>query len=634
MKYERNNLNVVFDIKNFKLPEKNSLELIKILKNELNIYNLLQIKRSQDEINNLCSIIALYSMNYTKYEYLFDLRNSISKRSLMILLIVYSKYSCEKLTSEIINFIFEQININDSDDIFFIKFILKKLKNSCDNIPIDFFYIQTELDLDIIQTKKILSVQYYGYIKQELAKGNCNVKGFELVIQKYKRNFKRLLDNVIYSKTGFISLPEFDYSDFLDLKEITKLIISNCNNNCFEKAYNLIMLLPESKEVKNFFIQKEENINALKTLANNLSIEKATKLCEIFYIKDLIPFEQKQSYYYSSINEFAYLQIDRGSIIQSSMRNFEDKNINKKIIKIEYQFELGIDGGGLSKDWFSSVSKVLNDLRIFKEVPNGDSLTLSDYKDENVLRFVGQFIGAAFNNNICIGMRLSSFIWKQLIEEEITLDDMNQYDSKIYLSLKWIEWNNVDELDETFVDSNNDELCENGRNVKLTNNNKDKYIKLMVNRILFGKNKKSFEIISKGFKEVVDFNKIKMFNSDEIKNIIIGKLYIDVDDWKENSYYEYEYDYYIDSFFSFVSNWSEEEKQLLLKFVTGLSVVPICGFKELDNLGGIFNIQICEISFPKAATCTNTLFIPYLDDINELESRLLTAIRNEEFGFS
>ena len=85
------------------------------------------------------------------------------------------------------------------------------------------------------------------------------------------------------------------------------------------------------------------------------------------------------------------------------------------------------------------------------------------------------------------------------MNEKITLEDMNDYDSEIYRSLKWISENDVNDLMMTFVDTNDEELCENGKNIELTNENKDKFIDLMIVKKLIKQNKEAIDSIIKGF---------------------------------------------------------------------------------------------------------------------------------------
>ena len=78
-------------------------------------------------------------------------------------------------------------------------------------------------------------------------------------------------------------------------------------------------------------------------------------------------------------------------------------------------------------------------------------------------------------------------------------------------------------------------------------------------------------------------------------------------------------------FWKVVENFSELEKQQLLKFVTSCSRPPLLGFKDLFP-------QFCVMSggkddrLPSASTCMNLLKLPVFPDIETLRSKLKYAV--------
>lgn len=347
------------------------------------------------------------------------------------------------------------------------------------------------------------------------------------------------------------------------------------------------------------------------------------------------------------------LKITRKNILWDSINELEINEFDTKTMQILYIDEEGRDLGGLIKDWLTSITNAIIETGTFKIVPSGNYLTIDEKSADNeVLKFTGKVIAIAVNNNFNANIKLTLFMWKLLLNERITIEDMEEYDHYIYQSLNWISINDVTNMDETFVDQNDEELMKNGRNIKLTNENKNEYVKLMLKKKFIGNNEKLFKLFKKGFDETVDKKCIKRYNAKQLREEINGTEIIDLDDWKENTkkYYHYtndsnEYDedyyneenddieYYIDLFFNVISNWSNEKLQKLLKFITGSSVVPIKGFEYLD--GGLFNIQISNDSsrLPEAHTCFNTLVLPR-NNARQLEKKLLMAIEVVDFGIS
>lgn len=112
------------------------------------------------------------------------------------------------------------------------------------------------------------------------------------------------------------------------------------------------------------------------------------------------------------------------------------------------------------------------------------------------------------------------------MNEKITIEDMKEFDPLVYQSLKWIFENN-DIIDDFFVDRNDKPLITNGRNIKLIDENKKEYIKLMLKHMFLGSNTKLFEYMVNGFKKTVDENKLKNYDAQKLRDNINGEQYID-----------------------------------------------------------------------------------------------------------
>jgi len=83
-------------------------------------------------------------------------------------------------------------------------------------------------------------------------------------------------------------------------------------------------------------------------------------------------------------------------------------------------------------------------------------------------------------------------------------------------------------------------------------------------------------------------------------------------------------------FWSVVESLTEEEKRMLLKFVTSRSRTPLFGFKNL-----IPNFAIHpsgQERLPTASTCLNLLKLPPIQDFDLLKDKLICAITSDS-GF-
>ncbi|KAJ1960155.1 Ubiquitin-protein ligase E3C, partial [Dimargaris xerosporica] len=107
---------------------------------------------------------------------------------------------------------------------------------------------------------------------------------------------------------------------------------------------------------------------------------------------------------------------------------------------------------------------------------------------------------------------------------------------------------------------------------------------------------------------------------------------IDVDDLQQNTRYIGHYSAQhpvIERFWRVVRQFSEEEKRLLLKFVTSCSRPPLLGFKELHPSVAIQSSGSESDRLPSASTCLNLLKLPEFPTDDLMKSKLLYAVKAE-----
>lgn len=336
-------------------------------------------------------------------------------------------------------------------------------------------------------------------------------------------------------------------------------------------------------------------------------------------------------------DEFIYISVNRDNIIFDTFYRFEDMNIKRKRVNITYEEENGCDDGGLFRDWVSTISKEIIDTGAIIPTPDGEYYMINEnYDDIDIFKLIGQVLGVSFNNRQSSDMKLMSAIWKFIFDEKLDINDMREYDNDIYNSLKNIMQNDVSDMYLTFVDSNGDELCYDGCNKDVTNNNKDEYIDLLIQKKLIGDHDK-INAIKEGFESAVYISDVIYFGWEDIRDFINGQDCVDVDDWRENCIYSSDDEGEVDFFFDVISDFDDEKLKKLLKFITGTSVVPVEGFKYFDKLGGKIRIKFTDSSiqsFPISHTCYNQIELPRYESYLMLKEKLLSAIEVEDFGFS
>ena len=498
----------------------------------------------------------------------------------------------------------------------------------------DFLYIASiKLNVDL---KKVTNTRY-SYTKRLISKGFFKENENKQLIEANKEDFINFIEKYVYLSKGDRKLTAiiiFQKYSNNDNKKI-ELIMCLIDKSYYDLAADSLIELTPTTEIINI-LKDEKIITKIKSLLSNIKIQKAACIFEKFNLKEFIDFGTKIKIFLNfSLSKCKY-EINRKRLLEESMNLLIQKDMKKVLIRIHYISEKGQDEGGLAKDWFTNVSDEIIKTNAFITTPNGTSLTFNPICDNQLMyEFIGKFIALTITNKKIIGLKLSSFIWKKIMNEKITLEDMNDYDSEIYRSLKWISENDVNDLMMTFVDTNDEELCENGKNIELTNENKDKFINLMIVKKLIKQNKEAIDCIIKGFRSIMDLDNINKFKPEEIKELVNGKENIDIEDWKENTKHNNKEKY--DEFFEIISKWSQANLKKLLKFVTGLPIVPFEGFRYWTKYEQSFTLNFTEKSLnrlPISHTCFNKIDIPIYQSKEIFESKLLYAIDCNDFGIA
>lgn len=643
LSYECRRINVKFDIRNIQLPKEINVHVNKLICYQLYLRDLLEYPTESNEIKNLCSLVYILYVNETSLESILEYANLIDYKSFFILILVLSNYLDFTIPDSIINSTTKYIHSNKINDFLFIKYYFSLLKsksklNFDPNMLKDFLYVTPKslykkVNFSILET----NAAFYGIVKKSLMNGMLFVSKETIMNNEdMKRYLKKLIcfsDKNIKKKLIF----DFEY-DLSNIDNFIEVFSYYVDEGEYSKIIDLMEKCNPTKELV-YKLKTQSMTNKIKKMFKNIQLINCDyETLAKFEIQSLFNLNEKYNIFFSKELSEIKIKVSRKSILNDSINAINRINMENKKLLVEYITEFGYDAGGLARDWFTTISDAIKNAKIFIPTPNGNSLTFNNEKDKkHIFFFVGQLIGIALTNNQNLNLKLSSFIWKMLLNHKITIDDMKDYDEEIYVSLKWILNNDVTSCSLTFVNTNDDELIENGRNIEVNNDNKTKYIEKIIEDKIINNNKEEIENIQSGFRSIIGKRKIEiLYSSSEIKNIINGKEKIDIKDWKNNTSYCDKYEKQFNMFFNTISRWSNEKQQKLLKFVTGSSQVPIDGFIDYKNRGGLFKLHFIDYEknrLPSSHTCTNHLDIPCYKTCEEFDQQLSYAIECNEFGF-
>ncbi|CAH1175956.1 unnamed protein product [Phaedon cochleariae] len=313
--------------------------------------------------------------------------------------------------------------------------------------------------------------------------------------------------------------------------------------------------------------------------------------------------------------------------------------------------EVGIDGGGIFKEFINEVLKTAFD-------PNRGFFTLTAdntlYPNPNVhlivdnftdhYYFIGRLVGKAIFENILVDLPLAEFFLAKLLVDRASAHYLKSLDPVLYRNLLYLRDYNGDisDLGLDFTAVSNDlgetkitELKPGGANIPVTNWNRLEYIQRLADLKLNGQMKKQCGAFRLGLNSVVPISLLKLFSHKELQVIIGGdNQEIDLSDLSAHTLYggEFTADHpTIVLFWKILHRFTDLQKKQLLKFVTSCSRPPLLGFKEL-------NPQFCiqssgtENRMPTASTCLNLLKIPIITEEETLRNKLVSAIE-QQAGF-
>ncbi|KAK7863721.1 hypothetical protein R5R35_003098 [Gryllus longicercus] len=353
------------------------------------------------------------------------------------------------------------------------------------------------------------------------------------------------------------------------------------------------------------------------------------------------------------------IKVRRQNILEDSYRIISSVNrmeLLKTKLWVEFEGEVGLDYGGLAREWFFLLSKeMFNPYYGLFEYSAMDNYTLQinpfsgvcNEEHLNYFKFIGRIAGMAVYHGKLLDAFFIRPFYKMMLGKTIDLKDMESVDSEYYNSLLWIKENDPSELELTFcVDEESfghfsqRELKPDGANIPLTNENKDEYINLVIKWRFVSRVEDQMNAFLEGFNGLVPLNLVKIFDEHELELLMCGIQNIDVKDWKQNSLYKGDYHpnhIVVQWFWRVVLSFNNEMRARLLQFVTGTSRVPMNGFKELYGSNGpqLFTIEKWgqPENYPRAHTCFNRLDLPPYDSYQQLRDKLVKAIEGSQ-GFA
>ncbi|KAG1858820.1 HECT-domain-containing protein [Suillus subluteus] len=328
------------------------------------------------------------------------------------------------------------------------------------------------------------------------------------------------------------------------------------------------------------------------------------------------------------------VSIRRGHIAQDGYDRLAEADLRAPIaITFIDQFgepEAGIDGGGVFKEFFTSLCKEVFDTdrglwlanKRNEIYPNPHSYATEPH-NLNWYRFIGRILGKALYKGILVEVAFAGFFLAKWLDKQSFLDDLASLDPDLYQGLIFLKnyTGDVEALALNFTVAIEEfgvakavDLIPDGSNVPVTRENRLQYIYLTSHYRLSKQIKLQSEAFFEGLSDMIDPKWLRMFNQQELQILLGGvNAPVDVQDLRAHTQYGGLYDNdepTIQTFWKVLEDFDQEQRRLFLRFVTSCSRPPLLGFKQLNPLFAIRDAGSDEDRLPTSSTCVNLLKLP------------------------
>ncbi|XP_025021271.1 E3 ubiquitin-protein ligase HACE1 isoform X3 [Python bivittatus] len=380
--------------------------------------------------------------------------------------------------------------------------------------------------------------------------------------------------------------------------------------------------------------------------------------CEWFY-EHLHSGQPDSDMVHRPVSESDILLVHRDSIFRSSCEVVSKANCVKlkQGIAVRFHGEEGM-GQGVVREWFDILSnEIVNpDYALFTQSadgttfqPNSNSSVNPDHL--NYFRFAGQILGLALNHRQLVNIYFTRSFYKHILGIPVNYQDVASIDPEYAKNLQWILDNDINDLGleltfsvETDVFGAMEEvpLKPGGASIIVTQENKAEYVQLVTELRMTRAIQPQINAFLQGFHTFIPPSLVQLFDEYELELLLSGMPEIDVNDWIKNTEYTSGYerdDPVIQWFWEVVEELTQEERVLLLQFVTGSSRVPHGGFAHIMGGSGLQNFTIAAVPYtpnllPTSSTCINMLKLPEYPKKEILKDRLLVALHCGSYGYT
>lgn len=349
------------------------------------------------------------------------------------------------------------------------------------------------------------------------------------------------------------------------------------------------------------------------------------------------------------------IPVERGHLLQQALLHIAHATPLdlKKPLKVVFINEEGVDEGGVRKEFFQLLTNQLFDLNYgmytMCDICRSFWINRGNVWSNDEYSLVGSMLALALYNGVMLDIHLPQVLYKKLLQKPVSLEDLQSVDSQLYTGLKQLlEHEPAEEVEhvycrnfvadfEEFGEKKTHELIPDGNSVAVTGENRQAFVEKLVQWLLVDSVQEQFAALYKGFTKVISPTQLYLLTPRELELLMVGTPHLDFTELQKHTEYVGESDWNashptIAWFWEVLTEeFTLEEKQKFLLFVTGCIKAPIEGLRKLGLK--IQRMGPDSEQLPTAHTCFNVLLLPAYSSKEKVRDRLLKAIYEcEGFG--
>ena len=381
---------------------------------------------------------------------------------------------------------------------------------------------------------------------------------------------------------------------------------------------------------------------------------------KVFFSQELIKHYEELNHQHRRLP----VQIDRFNVFESTYRTSRHflQADWARLWEISFDGELGVDQGGVRREWYDLVTRFIFDPenQIFVPMEEGamsvgPNPSPPAHIKQKHYRLAGKLVGKALYESamgetyrLNLNARLAHSFLAQMIGVGVHSSMLEKDAPELWRSkIKFILENEVDFLDLTFtqeeVKSGGElvtvELVPNGARTAVTETNKKAYITALARYLLETRVKNSVTAFLEGLHTLVPDTLLTLWDEAELELLLCGvRDYSVVELRKHHTLVGRPIGRFatvLQWFWEVLSHLGREDLSRFLQFCTGSSLLPPGGFAALKPLlqvknvpfVNILNEQLVQVSWgggergslPTSHTCFNMIVLPDAENYQQLE---------------